>query len=104
MVMEFYDNGRLITMVWNSDIDNEVSHHQPRRLVATDAVANFYHLMDQNVSFNTLENIANNNMISIVISRFSHVFEVPLSSPPLRDIQHHIHLVQGTVPINVCPY
>ncbi|KAA0041085.1 uncharacterized protein E6C27_scaffold477G00590 [Cucumis melo var. makuwa] len=39
-----------------------------------------------------------------VLDQFMDVFEWPDKLPPKRDIEHHIHLKEGTDPINVRPY
>ena len=40
----------------------------------------------------------------MVLKKFEGVFTWPKTLPPRRDIEHHIHLKQGTNPINVRPY
>ncbi|KAA0058232.1 Ty3/gypsy retrotransposon protein [Cucumis melo var. makuwa] len=42
--------------------------------------------------------------ISSVINQFQDVFEWPEKLPPRREIEHHIHMKEGTNPINVRPY
>ncbi|TYK28503.1 Ty3/gypsy retrotransposon protein [Cucumis melo var. makuwa] len=42
--------------------------------------------------------------ISSVIKQFPDVFEWPEKLPPRREIEHHIHMKEGTNPINVQPY
>ncbi|KAL0533232.1 hypothetical protein IC582_030448 [Cucumis melo] len=42
--------------------------------------------------------------IGSVIKQFQDVFEWPEKLPPRRGIEHHIHLKEGTNPINVRPY
>ena len=46
----------------------------------------------------------NNNEIDKILGKFSEVFATPSSLPPLRDVQHHIHLKDETQPVDVCPY
>lgn len=40
----------------------------------------------------------------VVLKRYEDVFTWPEELPPQRNIEHHIHLKQGTNPINVRPY
>jgi hypothetical protein len=39
-----------------------------------------------------------------ILSEFEDVFQEPTQLPPLREIDHHIPLKEGTQPINVRPY
>ncbi|KAL0542645.1 hypothetical protein IC582_008834 [Cucumis melo] len=43
-------------------------------------------------------------LISSVIKQYQDVFDWPEKLPPRREIEHHIHLKDGTDPINVRPY
>ncbi|TYK05420.1 Ty3/gypsy retrotransposon protein [Cucumis melo var. makuwa] len=43
-------------------------------------------------------------LISSVIKQYQDVFEWPEKLPPRREIEHHIHMKEGTNPINVRPY
>ncbi|KAL4026028.1 hypothetical protein IC575_014435 [Cucumis melo] len=42
--------------------------------------------------------------LSTVLKQFEDVFEWPEKLPPRREIEHQIHLKQGTDPINMRPY
>eukprot|EP00253_Pinus_taeda_P028905 PITA_28905 len=42
--------------------------------------------------------------ISPDLQKFSKVFETPKSLPPIRDHDHAIHLIPGSVPPNIRPY
>lgn len=39
-----------------------------------------------------------------LLDQFLDVFEKPEELPPMRGIEHHIHLKLGTSPVNVRPY
>ena len=39
-----------------------------------------------------------------ILGEFEDVFQEPFKLPPLREIDHHIPLKEGTQPINVRPY
>ena len=39
-----------------------------------------------------------------VLNQFSDIFDWPEKLPPRRSIEHHIHLKEGTNPVNVRPY
>ena len=41
--------------------------------------------------------------MSVVLKKFKDVFNWPEQLPP-RSIEHHVHLKQGTGPVNVRPY
>ena len=43
-------------------------------------------------------------IIPLQLWKFEYVFEWPETLPPKRGIEHHIHLKQGTNPVNVGPY
>lgn len=42
--------------------------------------------------------------VTVVLKKFEDVFTWPEKLPPQRVIEHHIHLKQGTDPVNVRPY
>ena len=44
------------------------------------------------------------NAISPLLRKFEDVFEWLETLPPKRGIEHHIHLKQGTNPVDVRPY
>ncbi|KAA0055970.1 Ty3/gypsy retrotransposon protein [Cucumis melo var. makuwa] len=44
------------------------------------------------------------NPIHVVLKQYEDVFEWPKKLLPRREIEHHIHLKEGTDPINVRPY
>ncbi|KAA0066183.1 Ty3/gypsy retrotransposon protein [Cucumis melo var. makuwa] len=43
-------------------------------------------------------------LVQMMLKQFEDVFEWPKKIPPRRKIEHHIHLKEGTNPINVRPY
>ncbi|KAL4025181.1 hypothetical protein IC575_013559 [Cucumis melo] len=55
-------------------------------------------------STEAVSNALSDGPISSVIKQFPDVFEWPEKLPPRRGIEHHIHLKEGTNPINVRPY
>ncbi|KAA0032599.1 peroxidase 64 [Cucumis melo var. makuwa] len=48
--------------------------------------------------------IETNSSLNTMLKQFEDVFEWPEKLPPRREIEHQIHLKQGTDPINVRPY
>ncbi|TYK23464.1 putative retroelement pol polyprotein [Cucumis melo var. makuwa] len=48
--------------------------------------------------------VESKGLIGSVIKQFRDVFEWPKKLPPRREIEHHIHMKEGTNPINVRPY
>ncbi|TYK10932.1 ty3-gypsy retroelement transposase [Cucumis melo var. makuwa] len=52
----------------------------------------------------TYMEIETDSSLSTVLKQFEDVFEWPEKLPPRREIEHQIHLKQGTDPINVRPY
>jgi hypothetical protein len=42
--------------------------------------------------------------IQQILKDYTNVFKEPTTLPPLRDIDHHINLKEGTKPINVRLY
>lgn len=45
-----------------------------------------------------------NEDMSRLLENFNDIFQPPSSLPPIRDIEHHITLKEGTDPINFRPY
>jgi len=56
----------------------------------------------------SLEDPTSKSCISLdlqnVVDNHSKVFETPKGLPPIRDHDHAIHLVPGSVPPNINPY
>ena len=44
------------------------------------------------------------NLLPSLLTKFDDAFSWPETLPPQRGIEHHIHLKQGTNPVNVWPY
>ena len=42
--------------------------------------------------------------MAVILKKFEDVFNWPERLPSQRTIEHHIHLKQGTDPVNVRPY
>lgn len=56
----------------------------------------------QTMETSNLDNMAPD--LQRLVSEYDEVFQEPCSLPPLREIDHHIPLKEGTQPINVRPY
>ena len=103
LTMKFSHMGNAICLHGDqSPTSSQISHHQLKRLLEVDAVATCFQLLAQKDTSPT--NFTNNSLIDSVLGKFSQIFEPPSSLPPFREIQHRIHLVNGTSAINVKPY
>ena len=104
LTMQFQKGGVPVQLSGDKGIQMQsISHHQFQRLLATDAVAFCLKLKAQGFGHSSA-NTTCNEAIQHTLGRFSHIFETPSSLPPLRDVQHRIHLINEAQPVNVKPY
>ena len=103
LTMQFMHLGQYVTLhgTHSSSLDHS-SHHQLRRLITTNSVATCFQLLAQ--SDVSSKEFTNNPLITSVLGKFPHIFEITSSLPPLRDIQHPIVLQKDVSTINVKPY
>lgn len=67
-----------------------------------DEVMSCFHLLVHQCDFGE-PNVSPAEFIG-VLDQFPHVFVEPTSLPPYRDVQHPLHLLLDSKPINVMPY
>ena len=103
LCMSFSQEGQNVFLTGDKAQLTQVTHHQLRCLLKVDAIASLFYLRAQ-ITTVPSESITSNTTLESVLSKFSQLFESPSSLPPSRLIEHHIHLKQGTSPINVRPY
>ncbi|KAL0533702.1 hypothetical protein IC582_027743 [Cucumis melo] len=61
-------------------------------------------ILNNNVDSVATSKAEEDSSISMVMKQYVDVFEWPKQLPPRREIEHQIHLKEGTNPINVRPY
>ena len=75
-----------------------------QKMVASDAVASFFHLRVLEEDMNSVEYQLQPTEVQEILNRFSKIFEEPRELPPCRTVDHHIHLLVGAEPVSVRPY
>nr|GEV02693.1 hypothetical protein [Tanacetum cinerariifolium] len=86
-----------------------ISLHHIRALLETEEVYGIYELYNlasprDEQEHAQLDMSSEHPEITLLLSRFASLFQVPSTLPPHRSINHHIHLLSNTKPINVRPY
>ena len=110
--MTFSHLGRNITLHADAPPSlSPASAHQLKRLAQTQSISALYHIsalpIDTPSSTCTAKLPVPEPLppqIVSILERFPAIFAEPSTLPPSRNIQHHIHLLPHTVPINVRPY
>ncbi|XP_016463030.1 uncharacterized protein LOC107786107 [Nicotiana tabacum] len=90
---------------WRGDPPIElqpVQLHSLCRMAATHAISSFYRL--ELVTDAPLVSDAPPPEIAELLDSFSQVFQKPHGLPPTRPLDHAIHLLPGSKPVNVKPY
>ncbi|GKC47038.1 retrotransposon-related protein [Tanacetum coccineum] len=86
-----------------------ISLHRMQALLETNDVYGIYelHNLSAEEHINGVESQAmsmGHSEIDQLLIQFDSLFQVPASLPPHRLIDHHIHLLPNTKPVNVRPY
>jgi hypothetical protein len=111
LTMEFYWNNQHVVLQGETvPVSHSVSLLQFQALLHSDDVAGIFTL----TSHTKEPPEPNSNILDLcsdipdaardVLQRFSSIFRAPTGLPPHRSIDHRIHLVEGTNPVNVRPY
>lgn len=112
LTMTFSHLGRNITLHADAPPSlSPASAHQLKRLAQTQSISALYHIsalpIDTPSSTCTAKLPVPEPLppqIVSILERFPAIFAEPSTLPPSRNIQHHIHLLPHTAPINVRPY
>lgn len=111
LTMEFTWQGQPVTLQGDSvPVSHSVSLLQFQALLHSNEVADIFTITtstpDSPNSEHNQSDFPPNLPLSItaVLQRFKSIFMPPSGLPPHRSVDHRIHLVEGTNPINVRPY
>lgn len=112
LTMKFSWNGRQVCLIGKSGVDaGEVSKNKMSMLLQSHNICTLYtvysmHEDGGNFPSFKIKSSSNklNNAEEIILKEYGKTFEEPKDLPPRRPIDHQIHLVQGSDPINVRPY
>ncbi|PNX81441.1 retrotransposon-related protein [Trifolium pratense] len=111
LTMEFMWQGTPVTLVGDASLASQsVSLHQLQALVHTSNVASIFTittsiqepdlLPESSITFPSNLPVP----VTDLLQRFRTVFATPTKLPPHRTVDHRIHLVEGSKPVNVRPY
>lgn len=113
--MEFMWDGKKIQL--NGDehvVSGPVTMHQLQALVEGEEIVQLYEvhlreIIDEETmlpldSESSPLNVDAPSEIKEVLQQFDHLFHTPTSLPPLRNNDHRIHLLPGSLAVNVKPY
>lgn len=111
LTMEFTWQGVPVTLVGDPSLaTNAVSLHQLQALVQSEDIAGMFTLTNSPTEpelFGVSDPVFPSHLPApelALLHRFSQVFSTPTGLPPHRPVDHRIHLVEVTKPINVHPY
>lgn len=107
--MTFKHLGRDITLCIDAPpCPSSASAHQLKRLLQAQSISALFHITtipaQPALSSPLTSPIPTPSAISSVLSHYPDIFTEPTQLPPPYNIQHHIHLLPHTPPINVKPY
>lgn len=103
--LQFFYQDRLIELKGDSTTDSGlITHHQLRWLYRTQTQASYFHIAMLSDNWDPPPHQALPQTIQALLERFSFLFQSPHGLPPTRDIDHHIHLLPQSNPVNVRPY
>jgi hypothetical protein len=111
--MEFVWNGEPVTLRGNRTLDpHSVSLHQLQALVQNDTVAGIFTLTTTDhepfpqPTTTTCPIFPAHlpSSVTKILHKFEKIFATPTGLPPHRTVDHRIHLIDGTEPVNVRPY
>ncbi|KAI5440628.1 hypothetical protein KIW84_010200 [Lathyrus oleraceus] len=111
LTTEYTWQGVPVTLVSDPSLaTNVVSLHKLQALVQSEDIASMFTLTNSPTEpelSGILDPVFPSYLPAPVLAllhRFSQVFSTPTGLPPHRPVDHRIHLVEGTKPINVRPY
>ena len=104
LTMKFIKDGEMVQLEGQTrEAPQEASSHQLRCLMVTDGIAEMFQLqlipspMEQ-PSPQVIPDICD------LLGKYPQLFVEPHGLPPIREINHHIPLLEGSNPVNVRPY
>lgn len=80
--------------------------HQLKRFAQTHSISALFHItpIPAQPNLPTRPSPSPPSSVAIILDRYTSIFTEPTQLPPARNIQHHIHLLPNTTPVNVRPY
>ena len=105
--MKFICDGRIIE--FQGDIDSSlhlITPPQLCRLFRKEGVSSYFHIHITPTNLPPTQTNTDHlpSPIQNLIAQFTPFFQSPLSLPPSRPTNHHIHLLPYSEPVNVRPY
>ncbi|PNY01861.1 retrotransposon-related protein, partial [Trifolium pratense] len=111
LTMEFTWHGEAVKLQGDTSLASQsVSLHQLQALVQSDVISGIFTLTQSGAELEPNLNEPPDFPQSIpqpvleLLQRFEKVFATPTGLPPHRCIDHRIHLIEGSKPVNVRPY
>lgn len=106
LTMQLNWNGSPVHLKGIQDLNiSEISSNQLKRMHATNAISEYYHLQVEN-SFPLLspDFTLVPSTVQPILLQFSSLFQDTQHLPPVRAISHKIELLPNSSPVNVRPY
>ncbi|XP_050917693.1 uncharacterized protein LOC127133410 isoform X1 [Lathyrus oleraceus] len=111
LTMEFCWKGTPVTLVGDSSLaPHSVSLHQLQALVHSDDIAGIFtitkSLPESHKEPDSTHSFPKHltSPFRDLLQSYNHIFTTPMGLPPCRSVDHRIHLIEGTKPVNVRPY
>ena len=106
LYMQFFYQNSLVKLKGESEEKlGLLNHHQLCRLYHTQEPVSYFHitvLTEPHTSPSTPPPFP--QPIQDLLQKFSALFQEPQGLPPVRDTNHHIHLIPQSTPVNMRPY
>lgn len=101
--MQFIHEGRVVELKGDTNGTlNIITPPHFRRMARSQAKGVYCHISLFPEAVTILQDIP--PAIQPILIKFTHLFQQPWCLPPERDIDHHIHLLPQSTPINMRPY
>lgn len=110
LTMTFQYMGHPVTLHADAPLHPaSITAHQLKRVAQTHNISALFHItpviaQPESPSPSTPPPPPLPPQITTVLARYPEIFSKPTHLPPHRTIQHHIHLLPNTEPVNVKPY
>lgn len=101
--MQFFHQNRLVKLKGESEAKlGLLNHHQLLRLFHTLEPVSYFHIAVLTEPHTPLSNTPPfPQPIQYLLQKFFSLFQDPQGLPPIRDTDHHIHLIPQSTPVNV---
>jgi len=109
LTMEFMWNGTLVTIVGDKTLASQlVSLHRLQAMVQMADIAEFFAITQtSSVLSEELDSMFPTDLpthFTKLLEHFASIFAQPSGLPPYRSVDHRIHLIEGSKPLNVWPH